>query len=608
MRPARLLECLGDLLIAFYRWLQRLSINAHQAYVAFLRGRIQRDQRVAQKGKTGDANVELTATTSSQQQQHHQRQKQQQIDFAKQNNSKEFKDNKTASASLTVNSANHESGRVPSSALTSSSGTKTPRTRRSKLTSLFRRLSLRNFMEYCVIALNEASNSGCSNKFDLSSCQAPLWLLGKQYKLPEEGEDLIDDIRSKLWITYRRNFPPIDENTRYTTDRGFGCMIRCGQMVLANALLCKTLGRDWRWSARGLDKNPEVYVKILKLFQDREDRPYSIHQIVLTGQHEGKNIGEWFGPNTIAQALKRISIAQNEAGSLVDKELVISIDAALDNVVVVDEIKSRFKQRNQTIDGESRKSGSSLANSQTFKSNDNDNDATSGGDQLVVVHKGETNQSAWIPGILFIQLRLGLTKINPLYFAALKKTFQFKNSLGIIGGRPNHALYLIGFTEDDIIYLDPHSTQQYVDFGSNSPAQETPVQGMNQTEASQIGSPIDFTYHCSCPERMPIDRLDPSLALCFYFSAEEEFDDWCNKSQDLLIKSEQAPMFEITKSRPSDWNISLTSTTVTTNCVDKNNSDYSLDDMGESVVADGNKSVENQSNGSDHDEEFEMLA
>lgn len=367
---------------------------------------------------------------------------------------------------------------------------KTPR-----LLSLLRRLSIRNFMEYCITAINEASSSSCSNKFDLIACEGPIWLLGRLYDLPQDAEKVSDDIVSKIWITYRKNFPPIDD--RYTTDRGFGCMIRCGQMVLANALVYKCLGRDWIWRT---DSNPSSYFEILRLFQDKEESPYSIHKIVDVGQHEGKNIGEWFGPNTIAQALKRIAMSRMSgsghvsvpSGSTLEGTgTLISIDAALDNVVVIDEIKSRFMSRDK-----------------------------------------------WLPGVLFIQLRLGLTKMNPLYFNALRKSFRFKNSLGIIGGRPNHALYLIGYTNDDIIYLDPHSTQQYIDLDS-----------------TEDGIPDDLTYHCACPEKMSIDRLDPSLALCFYFQDENDFDSWCAQSQEQLINSEQAPMFEITKSRPSGWQV-----------------------------------------------------
>lgn len=40
------------------------------------------------------------------------------------------------------------------------------------------------------------------------------------------------------------------------------------------------------------------------MFEDKKSAPYSIHQIALMGVSYGKQVGEWFGPNTIAQVLK----------------------------------------------------------------------------------------------------------------------------------------------------------------------------------------------------------------------------------------------------------------------------------------------------------------
>jgi len=54
-------------------------------------------------------------------------------------------------------------------------------------------------------------------------------------------EIIREDIRSKLWFTYRRGFVQIGD-TGITTDKGWGCMLRCGQMVLAQALVCLHLG------------------------------------------------------------------------------------------------------------------------------------------------------------------------------------------------------------------------------------------------------------------------------------------------------------------------------------------------------------------------------
>lgn len=66
-------------------------------------------------------------------------------------------------------------------------------------------------------------------------------------------------------------------------------------------LFYENVGRDWRWTPQCTDR---VYLRILRMFEDRRTPPYSIHQIALMGASEGKEVGEWFGPNTIAQVLK----------------------------------------------------------------------------------------------------------------------------------------------------------------------------------------------------------------------------------------------------------------------------------------------------------------
>lgn len=133
-----------------------------------------------------------------------------------------------------------------------------------------------------------------------------------------ELEEIRSDVRSRIWITYRRNFTSIGD-TNYTSDSGWGCMLRCGQMVLANAFSNLYLGRDWRWTYSDYvalqklltDDNAQeerdkyfLYRDILKLFLDAKTATYSIHQIALMGVCEGKEVGQWFGPNTIAQVLK----------------------------------------------------------------------------------------------------------------------------------------------------------------------------------------------------------------------------------------------------------------------------------------------------------------
>ena len=45
-----------------------------------------------------------------------------------------------------------------------------------------------------------------------------------------------------------------------------------------------------------------------------------------------------------------------------------------------------------------------------------------------------------------------------------KECLNWSQSVGIIGGKPNHAYYFLGCTDNELIYLDPHTTQQYIKY------------------------------------------------------------------------------------------------------------------------------------------------
>ena len=132
--------------------------------------------------------------------------------------------------------------------------------------------------------------------------------------------EFLDDLESRIWMTYRSNFPPIAKssdptanagmsfatklrsigNQSFSSDTGWGCMIRSGQSLLANTLCTLKLGRDWR---RGDDDEKEA--EVLGLFADAPEAPFSIHKFVEHGaQACGKHPGEWFGPSAAARCLQ----------------------------------------------------------------------------------------------------------------------------------------------------------------------------------------------------------------------------------------------------------------------------------------------------------------
>jgi cysteine protease ATG4 len=152
-------------------------------------------------------------------------------------------------------------------------------------------------------------------------------------------QGFIDDFESRLWMTYRSDFEVIPKSTDpkasaslsfsmriksqlrdpagYSSDSGWGCMIRSGQSLLANSILSLRLCRgqcsvmlahvdtdvraiDWRRGMKPLEER-----SIISLFADDPRAPYSIHNFVRHGAEAcGKYPGEWFGPSATARCIQ----------------------------------------------------------------------------------------------------------------------------------------------------------------------------------------------------------------------------------------------------------------------------------------------------------------
>ena len=134
----------------------------------------------------------------------------------------------------------------------------------------------------------------------------------------------LDDFESKIWMTYRSNFPPIlrsqdpaasysmtfsvrlrnlAEREGFSSDTGWGCMIRSGQSLLANALVMLQMGRDWRRRKSHVTEDS----KVASLFADSPEAPFSIHRFVQHGASFcGKHPGQWFGPSATASCIKSV--------------------------------------------------------------------------------------------------------------------------------------------------------------------------------------------------------------------------------------------------------------------------------------------------------------
>eukprot|EP00123_Amoebidium_parasiticum_P020554 comp5229_c0_seq1/m.1265 comp5229_c0_seq1/g.1265 ORF comp5229_c0_seq1/g.1265 comp5229_c0_seq1/m.1265 type:complete len:395 (-) comp5229_c0_seq1:26-1210(-) len=332
-----------------------------------------------------------------------------------------------------------------------------------------------------------------------------IWLLGQPYLLSEDRARFLDDFQSRIWCTYRTGYAPIGGSV-YTADTGWGCMLRCGQMVLAQALVMRFLGRRWRFDPHKKQEQDTdaIYYEIVGWFVDQAARPYSIHRIALEGMALDKQVGQWFGPATIAQVIKRLS---GGIGSD-SHQHSIATHIAMDGVVYVDQLHQCVRDFKEQV---------RQAHSQSPQS------AVDGEDAEGMEAK------EWDDLLLMVPLRLGLDTIQASYVSQLKDMFTLPFTLGIVGGRPNSAYYFVGWHGNNVLYLDPHTTQPIV-----VPADD----GYFPTPS----------YHCQSVSSIGFESVDPSLALAFYLGSEEQRNEFCKHFTELRVGS--TPLFTVMESMP----------------------------------------------------------
>lgn len=55
-------------------------------------------------------------------------------------------------------------------------------------------------------------------------------------------------------------------------------------------------------------------------------------------------------------------------------------------------------------------------------------------------------------------VRLGMKTVQNEYLDVIRAFFQCSLNVGILGGRPSEAYYLVGLQGEFLIFLDPHNT------------------------------------------------------------------------------------------------------------------------------------------------------
>ncbi|XP_059099241.1 cysteine protease ATG4D-like [Tigriopus californicus] len=170
------------------------------------------------------------------------------------------------------------------------------------------------------------------------------------------------DFETRIWMTYRRNFESFP-GSDVTSDCGWGCMLRSGQMLVANTLLLKHLGRHWRVkptpqervpgrpppALSGIEAEKEAMHKaLIRLFGDTPQvstAPISIHNLMALAQKNFKRQpGDWFGPATTAYLLQE-AVHQSSHPLLLDITIYVATDCTVFKGDVRDLCERRAQNR-----------------------------------------------------------------------------------------------------------------------------------------------------------------------------------------------------------------------------------------------------------------------
>ena len=284
-------------------------------------------------------------------------------------------------------------------------------------------------------------------------------------------DSLIDDFNIKkiknyfVYMSYRNGlyntkFFPGSKNN-YTSDCGWGCMVRCCQMMLSRAFIkfrlhdlininedknieLKSVKREVIYyfydkfiSIQEIHINKsifEVYKNILKNKANVIEiiPPYSIYILTLLGNCPNIHTSDH---NMIKTMMKINKTLFNENIAMV--HFIISVNKKKIFENFCEKIEPNFIDKNE-------------------------NDFLIYNSEKYLFKKR---------GIVFISLRLGLQKIDSSYIEMIPKLFNnLHNNIGFVSGKKKSAYYFIGITDNKLIFADPHFNQNQEKDEKNFPS------------------------------------------------------------------------------------------------------------------------------------------
>ena len=372
---------------------------------------------------------------------------------------------------------------------------------------------------------------------------------------------LINRLKNIPWFSYRENFQQIKQKEIiYTSDSGWGCMLRSAQMIFAQGL-CKLSSinnlNDFINQYMSYFYDNKIPIKYLNKIENKNNRKESDNKINEENEKSEKKYEEIDNYNGFEIIYKDNSDLKSNFIDL-SCEIINGLENMCKRFQYKENIIPPFSIRNfikveHKINKEGKKAGSFFSNFESirlitainhnmvknkdcdfkvfhfedgiiyiediikdcleedkdeniddfefFSSSDNINDDIKNSKYIF----NNKNYFFKHKFIIFVNCRHGMYKLNEEIYNEIFKLFNIQTNIGFIGGKNSRAFYFIGKCGINLIFLDPHFVQSTIQLGQL---------GTDSSQNTYI--PNDIFY-------MPINELSPAFTIGFAVKDMENF-------------------------------------------------------------------------------------
>ena len=417
------------------------------------------------------------------------------------------------------------------------------------------KLKISDFKNKLIFNYNIFSSSNNLNY--TSTLTKEIQIFGEKYT---EHEKLLDKLKNIPWFSYRKNFEQIkNKDNIYTSDAGWGCMLRASQMILAQGLcklssieklnvfinqylayfydnkipiklMCKKeknndtkKEKEEKNEDKKINANNEVYED----FEVIDKEKYFAFSFIdlsselikgLENMSKRRSDKEYLIPPFSLRSLIKVEKYINKDGKKVGEwfsnydtiRLIQIINQEMNSkndcdfqvlnfnegiIYIEDIIKNCFEEYMPNKDIQEFEL-------LTLSSSESDDNFSIDNELYIYKDKKYKFKKKFI---FFVSVRHGLYLLDEDMYNDVLKIFDIKTNIGFIGGKSSRAFYFIGKCEDNVIFLDPHYVQDTIPlnkFGTDS-VQDTYI-------------PNDIFY-------MSIKELSPSFTIGFAIKDMKSF-------------------------------------------------------------------------------------